>query len=72
MMMKKLLPIFAAAIFAAAMSAAPPAHAQIKMNIVGPGSQLSSIAVSGLKSLSGDDNHQVSGAFVAVLTRDLE
>ncbi|MGH7780887.1 MAG: Tol-Pal system beta propeller repeat protein TolB [Candidatus Binataceae bacterium] len=71
-MMKKLLPIFAAAIFAAAMAIAPAAHAQIKMNIVGPGSQLSSIAVSRLKSLSGDDNHQVSGAFVAVLTRDLE
>ena len=71
-MKKQLLPIFAAMIFACAMTVATAAHAQIKMNIVGPGSQLSSIAVSGLKSLSGDDNHQVSGAFVATVTRDLE
>jgi TolB protein len=70
-MKKQLLPIFAAAIFASAISLATAAHAQIKMNIVGPGSQLSSIAVSGLKSLSGDDNHQVSGTFVAIVTRDL-
>lgn len=63
---------FAAALFAGAMTVASSADAQIKMNITGPGSQLSSIAVSGLKNLSGDDNHQVSGAFVAIVTRDLE
>ncbi|MHB8383043.1 MAG: Tol-Pal system beta propeller repeat protein TolB [Candidatus Binataceae bacterium] len=71
-MKKLLLPIFTVALIAAVTGVAPPAHAQIKMNIVGPGSQLSSIAVSGLKSLSGDDSHQVSGAFVATVTRDLE
>ncbi len=71
-MKNPLLPIFTVAIFASVISVATAAHAQIKMNIVGPGSQLSSIAVSGLKSLSGDDNHQVSGAFVATVTRDLE
>ncbi|HUY25874.1 MAG TPA: Tol-Pal system beta propeller repeat protein TolB [Candidatus Binataceae bacterium] len=71
-MMKQLLPSFAAAVFAAIMAVAPAARAQIKMNIVGPGSQLSAIAVSGLKNLSGDDNHQVSAAFLATLNRDLE
>jgi TolB protein len=47
-------------------------HAQIKMSIVGPGSQLSAIAVSGLKNLGGDDDHGASGAFVGTLNRDLE
>ncbi|HEY6419507.1 MAG TPA: DPP IV N-terminal domain-containing protein [Candidatus Binataceae bacterium] len=61
-----------AAVLLAGLAAAPPASAQIKMSIVGPGSQLSSIAISGLKSLGGDDDHRLSGAFVATLKRDLE
>ncbi len=42
------------------------------MRIAGPGSQLSTIAVSGLKSLGGDDDHRVGNAFVSTLRRDLE
>ncbi len=48
------------------------ARAQIKMSIVGPGSQLAAIAVSGLKSLSGDDGHELSHAFIRTLNRDLQ
>jgi TolB protein len=44
----------------------------LQMTIRGPGSQLSTIAVSGLKSLSGDDDHRTSGDFVKTLSRDLE
>jgi TolB protein len=44
----------------------------ITMRIEGPGSQLSAVAVSGLKNLGGDDNHQVGSAFVVTLRRDLE
>ena len=53
---------------AAAQGAAPT----ITMRIAGPGSQLSTIAVSGLKSLGGDDDHRVGNAFVSTLRRDLE
>src|SRR5208337_3418224 len=44
----------------------------ITITIAGPGSQLSTIAVSGLKNLGGDDNHEVGSAFVDTLRRDLE
>ena len=40
--------------------AAPAFAAPITITIAGPGSQLSTIAVSGLKSVSGDDDHQMS------------
>src|SRR5271155_605595 len=46
--------------------------ADITIAIAGPGSQLSTIAVSGLKSLGGDDDHRVGNAFVNTLRRDLE
>jgi TolB protein len=46
--------------------------APITITIAGPGSQLSTIAVSGLKNLGGDDNHEISDAFVHTLRRDLE
>ena len=49
----------------------PQPSGQITMTIVGPGAQLSSIAVSGLKSLGGDDDHRLGSAFVDV-ARDLE
>src|SRR5262249_35475073 len=54
-------------------AATPPGfgQAEIKTNITGPG-QLSTIAGSGLKSLSGDHSHQVSGTFGTSLKRDLE
>src|SRR5271168_2573026 len=48
------------------------AAADITITIAGPGSQLSTIAVSGLKSLGGDDDHRVGNAFVNTLRRDLE
>jgi TolB protein len=48
------------------------ARAQIKMSIIGPGSRVAAMAVSPLKNLSGDDNHDVSGAFTHTLTRDME
>jgi TolB protein len=44
----------------------------ITITIAGPGSQLSTIAVSGLKNLGGDDDHRVGSAFVGTLRRDLE
>ncbi|HZY59977.1 MAG TPA: hypothetical protein VFE56_09450 [Candidatus Binataceae bacterium] len=49
-----------------------PAAAQIKMEIVGPGSKLSAIAVSEFKNLGGDDDGKVSGQFVHTLSRDLQ
>lgn len=60
-----------AAALALAAFAPQTARAQIKMSIVGPGSQLSAIAVSGLKNLGGDNDHAVSSQFVGTLTRDL-
>jgi TolB protein len=63
----------AAAIIACVAALAPArAHAQIKMSIIGPGSQLAAMAVSQLKNLSGDDDHEVSKAFTRTLKRDLE
>jgi TolB protein len=59
--------IFLAAIRQAAAQAGP-----ITITIAGPGSQLSTIAVSGLKNLVGDDDHRVASAFVGTLRRDLE
>jgi len=47
------------------------ARAQIKMEIVGPGSKLSAIAVSPLRNLGGDDEHTLSSEFVDILSRDL-
>jgi hypothetical protein len=47
------------------------ARAQIQMRIIGQERQYA-MAVSPLKNLSGDDNHQVSGAFTRTLTRDFE
>src|SRR5271169_4561981 len=48
------------------------AAADITITIAGPGSQLSTIAVSGLKSLGGDDDHRIANAFISTLRRDLE
>lgn len=49
-----------------------PAGAQIRMEIIGPGSRLSAIALPELKNQSGDDNHEVSAAFIDTLSRDLK
>lgn len=51
---------------------ASAASAQIKMSIVGPGSQLAKIAISGFKNGGGDDSHQVSSDFVSTLRRDAD
>jgi TolB protein len=61
-----------AAVFALVATVPRPAQAQIKMMIVGPSSQLSAIALSGLKNLGGDDNHAVSSDFIGTVSRDLE
>jgi TolB protein len=53
-------------------SIAIPAGAQIKMEIVGPGSRLSAIALPALKDLGGDDSHEISADFVDTLSHDLK
>jgi len=61
---------------AAGQAAAQPARGlapgPITITIAGPGSQLSAIAVPGLKNLGGDDDHRVGSEFVGTLRRDLE
>lgn len=52
--------------------AQPAAGEPITITIAGPGSQLSAIAVSGLKNLGGDNDHRAGSAFVGTLRRDLE
>lgn len=44
----------------------------ITMTIVQPGQEVSKIALSQLKNLSGDDDGKVSGQFVHTLSRDLQ
>ncbi|HUO06251.1 MAG TPA: DPP IV N-terminal domain-containing protein [Candidatus Binataceae bacterium] len=44
----------------------------IKIMIVGPGSELSPIAISELKNLDGDDDHRLSAEFDGTLQRNLE
>jgi TolB protein len=68
MRLKFILP----AILVFALGFARVGHAQIKMEIVGPGSKLSAIAVSPLRSLGGDDDHTLSSEFVNILSRDLQ
>ncbi len=51
---------------------ASTAFAQIKMEIVGPGSKQFPIAISALKNLRGDDDHAVSNEFDEVVFRDLQ
>jgi len=48
------------------------ARAQIKMEIVGPGSKLSVLAISPLHNNGGDDEHTLSSEFVDILSRDLK
>ena len=57
---------------AIAFIAGPAVAAPITITIKGPGSQLSTIAVSGLKNLGGDDDHRISSVFVSTLRKDLE
>src|SRR6202167_5530835 len=64
--------LLCAIVFALAPGRAAAQGGPITMRIEGPGSQLSTIAVSGLKNLGGDDNHQVGSAFVVTLRRDLD
>jgi TolB protein len=52
--------------------AAAQGNGRITITIKGPGSQLSTIAVSGLKDLGGDGDHRIGSAFVGTLSRDLE
>lgn len=55
-----------------AFAVVPAYSAPITITIAGPGSQLSTIAVSGLKNLGGDDGHEIGNAFVHTLRRDLD
>jgi TolB protein len=64
--------LLCAIVFALAPGRAAAQGGPITMRIEGPGSQLSTIAVSGLKNLGGDDNHQIGSAFVGTLRHDLE
>lgn len=71
--MRRVLPavVVAVAIVAAVLPANVARAQSIKMQIVGPGSTLAPIAVSGLKNLGGDDRHAASNRFVGILRRDL-
>jgi TolB protein len=51
---------------------AAPAQAQIKMEIIGPGSTLSAMAVSQLKDLGGAQARRRSNEFTSTLARNLE
>jgi TolB protein len=64
--------ILCAIAFALSSGRAAAQPGPITMSIVGPGGQLSPIAVSGLKNLGGDDDHRIGNAFVSTLRRDLE
>jgi TolB protein len=64
--------LLCAIVFALAPGRAAAQGGPITMRIEGPGGQLSTIAVSGLKNVGGDDDHQVGSAFVGTLRRDLE
>jgi len=58
--------------FLIAVAVAIPARAQIRMEIVGPGSRLSGIALPALRNLQGDELHEISSAFVETLRHDLK
>jgi len=62
-----ILLLLAAPMVPRAAAAAEP----LRMTIVGPGSQMSPIAISALKNLGGDDNHNLSTQFVGTLWRNL-
>jgi TolB protein len=64
--------LMCAIVIAQALAGSAAGAAPIIIDINGPGGQLSPIAVSGLKNLSGDDDHRVGNAFVSTLRRDLE
>ncbi|MGD0073652.1 MAG: DPP IV N-terminal domain-containing protein [Candidatus Binataceae bacterium] len=68
----KLISSTAAAALVLLLAWAGFARAQIKMEIVGPGSKLSAIAISPLRDLGGDDEHTLSSKFVDILSRDLQ
>lgn len=70
-MMRRLIRTLAVFVVLLATSVSRASAQPITMTIQGPGSQLSPIAVSGLKNLGGDDQHTVSHKFVSVLRRDL-
>src|SRR5580704_9270617 len=64
--------LMCAIVFAQARAGSAAGAAPIIIDIVGPSGQVSPIAVSGLKNLSGDDDHRIGNAFVSTLRRDLE
>ncbi len=70
-MMRRTIPILLALTFAALLIRPVSAMAQVKMQIIGRGGTLWGVAVSQLKNLEGDDQHEISGRFVNTLMRDL-
>jgi TolB protein len=70
--MNRYLATIFALLLAAMAALAPRADAQIKMEIIGPGSTLAAIAVAGLKEQGGADARRLSSAFVSTLVRNLE
>ena len=64
--------LIAAALLAVSSIFATNVNAQIKMEIIGPGSTLSAIAVSDLKNLAGAERQPGSSAFTSTLVRNLE
>ena len=67
----KILPSWLALILAGVLLWPSLATAQITMRITGSEKQYG-MAVSPLKSLGGDDNHQISGQFTRTLSRDYQ
>ncbi|MGH7864487.1 MAG: DPP IV N-terminal domain-containing protein [Candidatus Binataceae bacterium] len=70
--MNKTCAMIAALVIAATTLLTDNAKAQIKMEIIGPGSTLSAIAVSDLKNLGAAGREPVSAAFTSTLVRNLE
>jgi len=68
---RQVLRLWGVALIALALASTAAAD-QIKLTIIGPGSNLAPIAISQLKNLGGDDDGTVSGQFVHTLTRDLK
>lgn len=68
---RQVLRLWGVALMALALASTAAAD-QIKLTIIGPGSNLAPIAISQLKNLGGDDDGTVSGQFVHTLTRDLK
>src|ERR1700738_2009317 len=64
--------LICAIVFAQALAGSAAYAEHIVIDINGTSGELPPIAVSGLKSVGGDDDHRIGNAFVSTLRRDLE